>query len=93
MRGVQDALDSRNEMPLEPNQQPFPGQRRVIPTHRKASSIPKGGTDSTWLYPSPQMFYNGVLLLSSILTGLHPCSADHAYVLRGGAESSLVLQP
>ena len=67
MRGVQDALDSRNQMPREPNQQPFPGQRRVISTDRKASSIPKGGTDSMWLYPSPQMFYNGALLLSSAL--------------------------
>ena len=46
-------------MPLEPNQQPCAGQRKVISTQREASNIPKGGTDSTWLYPSPQMFYNG----------------------------------
>ena len=46
-------------MPLQPNQQPFPGQRRPISTEREQSSIPKGGTDEAWVYPSPQMFYNG----------------------------------
>ena len=46
-------------MPVEPNQQPFPGQRRYISTEREASTIPKGGTETTWVYPSPQMFYNG----------------------------------
>lgn len=54
--GVQDP---RNNMPIEPNQQPFPGQRKPISTERETSSIPKGGTESTWVYPSPQMFYNG----------------------------------
>ena len=51
--------DPRNQMPSEPNQQPCPGQRKLLPTARVASGIPKGGTDGTWLYPSPQMFYNG----------------------------------
>ncbi len=51
--------DPRNNMPVEPNQQPFPGQRRYISTEREASTIPKGGTETTWVYPSPQMFYNG----------------------------------
>ena len=55
----QEAVDSRNQMPREPNQQPCAGQRKVISTHRELSTIPKGGTDVTWLYPSPQMFYNG----------------------------------
>ena len=36
-----------------------PGQRKLLSTDRINSNIPKGGTDSTWLYPSPQMFYNG----------------------------------
>jgi cytochrome c heme-lyase len=52
--------DPRNNMPVEPNQQPFPGQRKPISTERQVSSIPKGGTESSWVYPSPQMFYNGV---------------------------------
>ena len=52
-------LDPRNNMPAEANQQPCAGQRRLISTDRMASSIRKGGTDTTWVYPSPQMFYNG----------------------------------
>lgn len=55
-----DRLDPSNQMPLEPNQQPCPGQRVPLSTERQASSIPKGGTSSTWLYPSPQMFYNSL---------------------------------
>ncbi|CAL8470776.1 g10318 [Coccomyxa elongata] len=53
-------LDPRNNMPIEPNQQPFPGQRKPISTERIVSSIPKGGTEGTWVYPSPQMFYNAL---------------------------------
>ncbi|GAB4819127.1 hypothetical protein N2152v2_006173 [Parachlorella kessleri] len=55
-----DSLDPSNMMPREPNQQPCPGQRKLLSTDRINSNIPKGGTDSTWLYPSPQMFYNAL---------------------------------
>lgn len=55
----QDVLDPSNMMPQEPNQQPCPGQRKLLSTDRMQSNIPKGGTDSTWAYPSPQMFFNG----------------------------------
>ena len=56
-----------NQMPREPNQQPSPGQKKLLPKDRVPSSIPKGGTDTAWLYPSPQMFYNGAASnLSSI---------------------------
>lgn len=55
-----DILDPKNNMPLEPNQQPCPGQKKLISTDRVVSNIPKGGTDSTWVYPSPQMFFNGM---------------------------------
>lgn len=54
-----DVLDPKNNMPLEPNQQPCPGQTKLLSTDRVPSNIPKGGTDATWVYPSPQMFYNG----------------------------------
>ena len=54
-------VDPRNNMPREPNQQPCAGQRQLISTSRLASNIPKGGTQGTWVYPSPQMFYNGEL--------------------------------
>lgn len=54
-----DVLDPKNNMPLAPNQQPCPGQRRLLSTERMESTIPKGGTTETWVYPSPQMFFNG----------------------------------
>lgn len=54
-----DMLDPKNNMPLEANQQPCPGQRRPLSVDRMHSTIPKGGTESTWVYPSPQMFFNG----------------------------------
>ncbi|KIY96184.1 cytochrome c heme-lyase, partial [Monoraphidium neglectum] len=47
-------------MPLAPNQQPCPGQRRLLSTERIESNIPKGGTSETWVYPSPQMFFNAL---------------------------------
>lgn len=55
-------LDPVNQMPREPNQQPVPGQKKPLPRDRVPSSIPKGGTETAWLYPSPQMFYNGAQL-------------------------------
>jgi cytochrome c heme-lyase len=58
LRGT-DVLDPKNNMPLAPNQQPCPGQRRLLSTERIESNIPKGGTSETWVYPSPQMFFNG----------------------------------
>ena len=54
------ALDPTNHMPLEPNQLPAPGQVGPLPTQRAASAIPKTGTSSTWLFPSPQMFFNAL---------------------------------
>lgn len=53
-------VDPRNRMPLEPNQEPCPGQRRPLDTGRESSTIPKGGTAATWVYPSPQMFFNAL---------------------------------
>jgi len=54
-------MDSSNQMPLNPNQMPMPGQKVALPTDRVTSSIPKGGTQSdTWQYPSEQMFFNAL---------------------------------
>ena len=53
-------INTKNNMPLEPNQQPSAGQRKAISTERQDSTIPKGGTNSTWKYPSPQMFFNAL---------------------------------
>mmetsp|Transcript_15969 Transcript_15969/g.47343 ORF Transcript_15969/g.47343 Transcript_15969/m.47343 type:complete len:164 (-) Transcript_15969:933-1424(-) len=55
-----EVLDPRNNMPLEPNQLPCPGQRKPLVTERVASTIPKGGTNATWLFPSPQMVFNAL---------------------------------
>ena len=39
---------------------PYPGQNKLLSTDRRSSHIPKGGTVSTWLYPSPQMIFNAL---------------------------------
>lgn len=54
-------IDPRNNMPTVASQGLAPGQKRAIPTARQASTIPKSGTDGTWTYPSPQMFYNSLV--------------------------------
>lgn len=53
-------LDPDNLMPSTPNQLPSPGQKEPLSTDRAASTIPKSGGASTWIYPSPQMFYNAL---------------------------------
>ena len=53
-------IDPTNMMPA-PNQSMAAGQTEPLPVERVKSSIPKGGTDGTWLYPSPQMFYNSLV--------------------------------
>ena len=58
--GQQYVLDPRNNMPVAANQAPFPGQKALLSTDRVDSNIPKGGTDGTWVYPSPQMSYNAL---------------------------------
>jgi len=54
-------IDPANQMPAQANQQRAPGQAKQLSTERVSSSIPKGGTDGTWTYPSPQMFYNAIV--------------------------------
>lgn len=57
-------LDNSNLMPATPNQLPSPGQRQPLSTDRVRSNIPKviayDGQSDTWLYPSPQMFFNAL---------------------------------
>lgn len=55
--GAEDELNPDNNMPTHPNQQPAPGQKRPLSTDRVKSTIPKGGEETTWTYPSPQMFW------------------------------------
>ncbi len=70
-------IDPRNNMPLAANQAPFPGQKALLSTERIQSNIPKGGTESTWVYPSPQMFYNALKVRQPDQLGLitlHSCT-------------------
>nr|DBA44768.1 TPA_exp: holocytochrome c synthase [Coleochaete scutata] len=59
--GAQEKINPLNRMPATPNQAPAPGQKEHLSVERQKSTIPKGGTDETWLYPSPQMFYNALV--------------------------------
>lgn len=54
-------VDSSNNMPAKPAQNRAQGQAKDLSTHRVQSTIPKGGMEGTWLYPSPQMFYNALV--------------------------------
>lgn len=54
-------IDPTNQMPATANQQKAEGQTKDLSVHRVQSSISKGGTDSTWIYPSPQMFWNALV--------------------------------
>ncbi|ETM52233.1 hypothetical protein PPTG_08334 [Phytophthora nicotianae INRA-310] len=53
-------IDPTNMMPYNPNQDPNAEQRYPLPQDRVQSTIPKGGTEGTWLYPSEQMFFNAL---------------------------------
>ena len=44
-----ERIDPANHMAANPNQNPAPGQREPLSTDRVQSTIPKGGTDGTWL--------------------------------------------
>lgn len=55
-------IDPKNQMPATANQTPAPNQSIPLSTGRVASNIPKAGTDDeTWVYPSPQMFWNAMV--------------------------------
>jgi hypothetical protein len=55
-------IDPTNNMPVQANQQQTASQTKALSTDRQASSIKKAGVegDSTWVYPSPQMFWNAL---------------------------------
>ena len=54
------ANNASNNMPATPQQSAAAGQDAALSTSRVASTIPKGGSASTWTYPSPQMFWNAL---------------------------------
>ncbi|XP_005105941.1 cytochrome c-type heme lyase [Aplysia californica] len=55
-----EEFNADNMMPA-PNQRPSPDQPFSLSTDRIKSSIPKANSDETWVYPSPQMFWNAML--------------------------------
>ena len=62
-----EEIDPRNMMP-PPNQTPSLDQPFQLSTDRQSSSIPKDGTDGTWLYPSEQMFWNAMIRKGEFLS-------------------------
>lgn len=59
--GSFEEINPANRMPVHANQHPAPGQKEALSVTRQKSTIPKAGTDDTWLYPSPQMFFNSLV--------------------------------
>lgn len=53
-------INPENQMPVNANNFPAEGQSSCISVIREHSTIPKGGTEGTWTFPSPQMFYNAL---------------------------------
>ena len=58
-REQSEKLSDRNAMPVGLRNKPMKGQEKHLSTDRIVSTIPKGGSNDTWIYPSPQMFFNG----------------------------------
>ena len=57
-----NTMNSLNNIPANLSSTlPSPGQLSPISTRREPSTIAKSGTDGTWTYPSPQMFYNALV--------------------------------
>ncbi|CAJ0950735.1 unnamed protein product, partial [Mesorhabditis belari] len=54
-------VDPANNELAHPNQKPAPDQPFALSTDRQKSTIPRAGTEATWVYPSPQMFWNAML--------------------------------
>jgi Cytochrome c/c1 heme lyase len=60
-------IDPSNNMPVTPAQQPAAAQSTELSTERVVSTIPKGGNEGTWVYPSPQMFWNALSRKGKVL--------------------------
>ena len=75
-------IDPTNQMPSTANQQPAPGQTKPLSVTRVQSTIPKGGTESTWQYPSPQMFWNSLVRKGKTddATEVRPCTAHTLWI-------------
>lgn len=83
-----DVLDPRNNMPVVARQGMAPGQKTPISTSRQQSTIPKSGTGSTWVYPSPQMFYNSLVRRKNQIKPPHP---RYLYCFRATPKKKILL--
>jgi cytochrome c heme-lyase len=63
-------IDPSNNMPVTPAQQPAAAQSTELSTERVVSTIPKGGNEGTWVYPSPQMFWNALSRKGKVLLAI-----------------------
>ena len=69
-------INPLNQMPAQANQSPWPGQSVPISTERVQSNIPKNGTDASWTYPSPQMFYNALKRMGMVMIAESSCPCE-----------------
>ncbi|VDM70753.1 unnamed protein product [Strongylus vulgaris] len=58
---AEGSVNPMNNELEHPNQKPAPDQPFPLPLEREKSTIPRAGTNETWTYPSPQMFWNAML--------------------------------
>ena len=58
----------------------------------QVSTIPKGGTASTWTYPSPQMFYNA-LVRKDKAQDVTPQDMESVVSVHNGARANLSPSP
>lgn len=86
-------LDPVNQMPTTANQLPSPEQTKELSTERKVSSIKKGGADddATWVYPSPQMFWNA-LARKDKLQGVLEEDMDHVIAIHNNMNETTWIQ-
>lgn len=57
----QDDINLLNQMPKQLPQTMAHGQKKVLPTRRVISSIPRNDINENWEYPSPQQMYHAML--------------------------------
>ena len=87
------SIDAANNMPTGPQtqiRQPDSNQQLELSTARVASTIPKGkdGT-STWVYPSPQQFYNALARKNKLNTTTNSTTNKDDHELGGERETAV----
>lgn len=79
-------MNPLNYMFKEISQAPATNQAIALPTSREASTIPRGGGDGNWEYPSPQQMYNALLrkgYTDTDITAVESMVACHNFLNEG----------